>query len=401
MSQTTQTAARDKAADPLTAPDRAGVLSAGLARGKKGKRIVIKLGTSTLTCGSPRLNRAQMLEIVRAAAKLRSQGHQVLVVTSGAVAAGREVLQDPKLPPVLSSKQLLASVGQGKLIEIWESLFAIYGLHIGQMLLTRADLENRERFLNARDTLFALLDHDIVPVINENDAVSTLKIRVGDNDNMAALIGMLAEAHLIILLTDQKGLYSADPRKDPKAHLIPVVTEITDDILNLAGGSGTSQGTGGMSTKVQAARTAVAAGIELIIASGKDPSLLVELANGRGECTRFLPQRQARQARKLWLSAAVQVSGSLVVDAGAQAALQQRGSSLLPSGLLRAQGKFERGAVVAVVNEKGEAIARGVTRYSAQELNLICGRRSDEIASVLGFSYGAVVIHRDYLVLDD
>lgn len=250
-----------------------------------GKTIVIKLGTSTLTCNSPRLNKAHMLEIVRTVAKLKERGHRVAVVSSGAMAAGRELLGDPQLPPVLSSKQMLASVGQGKLIEIWESLFSIYGLHIGQILLTRADLESRERFINARDTFFALLEHDIIPVINENDAVSTQEIRVGDNDNMAALTAILSDADLVILLTDQAGLFTADPRTHKDATLIRTVEHIDDHIMAIAGGAGTAQGTGGMSTKIKAARTATAAGIELVIASGADPQIMLELAEGKGTGT--------------------------------------------------------------------------------------------------------------------
>lgn len=374
------------------------MLLAKSASHTSGKRIVIKLGTSTLTTGSPHLNRAQMLEIVRAAAKLQAQGHQILVVSSGAMAAGRELLGDPRLPAQLSSKQLLASVGQGRLIEVWESLFAIYGLHIGQILLTRADLESRDRYLNARDTLTAMLEHGIVPVINENDALSTQEIRVGDNDTLAAMTGILAGADLIILLTDQKGLYSADPRHDPAAKLIAQVTAVDENLIKLAGGAGSLQGTGGMATKVQAAKLALEAGIELIIASGRDPSLLLELVAGGGEGTRFVPPTAGAQARKLWLAALSPV-GTLQVDAGAAAALREHGSSLLPSGILLVYGSFARGSAVRIVDPAGHALAQGLTRYSAEDLRRIQGRRSDEIVPRLGYSRGAAAIHRDDLVL--
>lgn len=365
----------------------------------RGRTIVIKLGTSTLTRGSGHLVRSQMLEIVRAAAKLRERGHRVLLVSSGAMAAGREVLHNPDLPKVLSSKQLLASVGQSRLMSVWESLFGIYNIDVGQILLTRADLENRERFLNARDALFALLDHGIVPVINENDAVSTQEIRVGDNDNMAALSGILSGADMVILLTDQEGLFTADPRKDPNARLIEVVEEIDERIEALAGGAGSAQGTGGMATKVHAAKTAMAAGIELIIASGADPSILLDLCEGRGRGTFFRPKHKAQLARKIWLSAAVKAGGTIVVDAGAERALTERGSSLLPTGVVGVSGEFARGAIVEVVNQQGQVIAKGAARYSVDDLKRIMGHQSDEIEGILGYSHGMVVMHRDDLVV--
>lgn len=361
--------------------------------------IVIKVGTSTLTSGKTELNRAHMLEIVRTIAKIKQQGHKVTLVSSGAMAAGREVVKNAaQLPPVLSSKQLLASVGQGRLIEAWESLFAIYGIHIGQLLLTRADLENRERFLNARDTIFALLEHDIVPVINENDALSTAEIKVGDNDTLGAITASLIEADKLILLTDQKGLYDADPRTNPDAKLIREVKVIDEKIIALAGGSGTSLGTGGMSTKVKAASIATAAGVELIIASGAEPQLMLELIYGRGEGTFFKTEKSPVELRKIWLASATKGTGSVIVDTGASQALTSRGSSLLPSGIVAVQGEFLRGAIVNIVNEQGEQLAKGIVRYSHAELDKIKGHKSDEIETLLGFSHG-VAVHRNDLVL--
>ncbi len=266
----------------------------------EGQNIVIKLGTSTLTRGKNSLNRAHMLEIVRVVAQMRQLGHRVTLVSSGAMAAGRElVASHASLPPVLSSKQLLASVGQGRLIEVWASLFAIYDIHIGQILLTRADLENRERFLNARDTLFALLDNGIVPVINENDALSTAEIKVGDNDTLAAITSIAIEADKVILLTDQKGLFEADPRSCPDAKLIREVREIDEKIIALAGGSGTTLGTGGMSTKVKAADIATRGGVELIIASGEDPGIMLDLIEERGDGTFFRTGDRPKELRKV------------------------------------------------------------------------------------------------------
>lgn len=365
----------------------------------QGLSVVIKLGTSTLTAGKKELNRAHMLEIVRVIAQMKAQGHKVTLVSSGAMAAGRELVPNASaLPPVLSSKQLLASVGQGRLIEVWESLFSIYNIHIGQLLLTRADLENRERFLNARDTIFALLDNGIVPVINENDALSTAEIKVGDNDTLGAITACAIEADKLILLTDQKGLYDADPRTNPNAKLIREITKIDESIYKLAGGSGTSLGTGGMSTKVKAAAIATSGGVELIIASGKDPSIMLDLINDRGEGTFFRTSSSPMELRKVWLSSTTKPSGKLIVDNGAQKALQERGSSLLPSGIKDVQGEFLRGAVVEIVTEDGVALGKGIVRYNSNECILLRGKQSHEIEQILGFSHG-VAIHRNDLVL--
>lgn len=361
--------------------------------------IVIKLGTSTLTVGKKELNRAHMLEIVRVIAKMKAQGHKVTLVSSGAMAAGRELVPHASsLPKVLSSKQLLASVGQGRLIEIWESLFAIYDIHIGQLLLTRADLENRERFLNARDTIFALLDNGIVPVINENDALSTAEIKVGDNDTLGAITACAIEADKLILLTDQKGLYDADPRTHPEAKLIRDIDSIDERIYKLAGGAGTSLGTGGMSTKVKAAAIATKGGVEMIIASGHDPSLMLDLIEGRGEGTFFKTKNNSMNLRKVWLASTTKPSGTLVVDEGARKALIERGSSLLPSGIKDVRGEFLRGAVVEIVTQSDQIVGKGIVRYNSSECLILCGCQSENIESKLGFSHG-VAIHRNDLVL--
>lgn len=368
---------------------------------EQGKSIVIKLGTSTLTHGGKKLDRAHMLEIVRVVAKMREAGHKVTLVSSGAMAAGRELVENAySLPPVLSSKQLLASVGQGRLIEVWASLFAIYGIHIGQLLLTRADLENRERYLNARDTLFALLDNGIVPVINENDALSTAEIKVGDNDTLAAITACSIEADQLILLTDQKGLFDADPRSNPDAKLIAEVKEVDDKIFALAGGSGTSLGTGGMYTKVKAAKIATKGGVELVIASGSDPLLMLDLIEGKGEGTFFRTDANPMELRKVWLASTTKPSDSIVIDDGAAKALQERGSSLLPSGIVSIHGEFLRGAVVEISSKDGSVIGKGIVRYTSGECEAISGCKTDAIEERLGFSNG-VVIHRNDMVLSN
>ncbi len=361
--------------------------------------MVIKLGTSTLTGGSNKLDRAMMLEIVRAVAALRRQGVQVAVVSSGAIATGREFLNYPNLPPEISSKQMLAAVGQVYLIAVWENLFSIYGLRIGQLLLTRADLEDRGRYLNARDTLDALLSQGVVPVINENDALSTAEIKVGDNDNLAALTGVLIEAEKVILLTDQKGLYTADPRDNPKASLIRRVDKIDDDIIALAGGSGTSLGTGGMMTKLSAAKTATDSGVEVIIADGNNPQQIPELVEGRGEGTFFTPSGHPVLARKSWIGTATRTLGCIIVDDGAKKALRERGSSLLPKGITGVEDEFERAATVLIKDKDGAAVARGLCRYGSADIRKIAGRHSWEIEKILGFTRGDVVVHRDDLVL--
>lgn len=363
------------------------------------KKLVLKLGTSTLTGGTRKINRSCMLEIVRALRILIERGWQVAVVSSGAIAAGRELLGYPNLPSELCYKQMLSAAGQGKLFEIWEDLFSIYDLHIGQLLLTKADLENRERYLNARDTLTAMLDYGVIPVINENDAVAVSEIKVGDNDNLAALIGVLIEADEVILLTDQKGLYTADPRKDKDARLIDEVACIDERITALCGGSGSSLGTGGMATKVAAAKVATDAGVKLIIAEGSNPAQLPDLAEGKGVGTVFLPSDHPVLSRKSWLSSATIAQGRVIVDAGAANAILHKGSSLLPKGIKQVEGNFTRGATVDIVDAGGHNIARGLTRYGAEDLMRIAGKHSHEIESILGFMHGDEAVHRDDLAL--
>lgn len=364
------------------------------------KRVVVKVGSSTLTGGSLRINQARLLELVRSLVLLREEGHEVILVTSGAVAAGREVLDDQDLPKTLGSKQMMASVGQVRLIGMYENLFNIFNTKIGQLLLTRADLENRERYLNARDTLNNLLDNGVLPVINENDAVSIAEIKVGDNDNLAAITAILVDADKVILLTDQKGLYDKDPRTNPDAVLLRRVDRITDEIMALGGDSSGSMGTGGMHTKLQAAKKASMAGIELTIISGQNPLAILDAVKGQAEGTVFMPAMSTVQAKKLWLSSVTANHGEIVVDDGAREALVKRGSSLLPSGVKEVKGSFLRGSIVAIVDLRHEVLARGISRYSNEDIEKIKGLKSDKIEEVLGFSHGSVIVHRDDLSLE-
>ncbi|MCU8295312.1 glutamate 5-kinase [Vibrio vulnificus] len=363
------------------------------------KTIVVKLGTSVLTGGTLALDRAHMVELARQCAELKKQGHSVVVVSSGAIAAGREHLGYPALPNAMASKQLLAAVGQSQLIQTWESLFALYGIKIGQMLLTRADLEDRERFLNARDTINALVDNGIIPVVNENDAVATSEIKVGDNDNLSALVGILCGADKLLLLTDQKGLYTADPRKDPNAELIKEVKAIDDTLRKIAGGSGTTLGTGGMATKLQAADIARRAGIEVIIAAGRGQNVIFDALSPAPQGTRFLPCEEALENRKRWILAGPAASGDIVIDQGAVKAVVEKGSSLLAKGVTKVLGEFSRGEVVRVTDAQGHLVARGIASYSNQDMAKIAGKHSKDIISILGYDYGSEVIHRDDMVV--
>ncbi|HDZ3712868.1 TPA: glutamate 5-kinase [Vibrio vulnificus] len=363
------------------------------------KTIVVKLGTSVLTGGTLALDRAHMVELARQCAELKKQGHSVVVVSSGAIAAGREHLGYPALPNAMASKQLLAAVGQSQLIQTWESLFALYGIKIGQMLLTRADLEDRERFLNARDTINALVDNGIIPVVNENDAVATSEIKVGDNDNLSALVGILCGADKLLLLTDQKGLYTADPRKEPNAELIKEVKVIDDTLRKIAGGSGTTLGTGGMATKLQAADIARRAGIEVIIAAGRGQNVIFDALSPVPQGTRFLPCEEALENRKRWILAGPAASGDIVIDQGAVKAVVEKGSSLLAKGVTKVLGEFSRGEVVRVTDAQGHLVARGIASYSNQDMAKIAGKHSKDIISILGYDYGSEVIHRDDMVV--
>ena len=374
-------------------------MKTNIKKNTKRKTIVVKLGTSVLTSGTAKLDRAHMVEIVRQCAVLHKLGHHIVVVTSGAIAAGKEHLNMPDIKLTVANKQMLAAVGQGQLVREWENLFKIYGLHVGQMLLTRADLDDQLRFINARDTLNVLLHNRIIPLVNENDAVATREIKVGDNDNLSALVALLADADQLLLLTDQIGLFTADPRSNPEAKLIPEVAEITDEIHALAGDSVGGLGTGGMATKIESATVAHRGGIEVVIASGHKKNVILDATKNKSVGTRFVSEYTRLEARKNWIFAGSKVAGRITVDAGAEKALITGGGSLLPSGILGTKGTFLRGYVVLVCNKAGEELARGVVRYKSIDVKKIKGKHSEEIESLLGFEHGTVVIHRDDMVL--
>jgi glutamate 5-kinase len=373
------------------------------------QRIVVKFGTSVLTEGTRRLSPSRMVDLARQCAALHEAGHELILCTSGAMAAGREHLGYPDLPATIATKQMLAAVGQSRLMMMWERFFEIYGLTVGQILLTHGDVASRGRFLNAQDTLQALLAHRIIPIINENDAVATEEIKIGDNDNLSALVAVLADADVLILLTDQPGLFTADPRENPSAELIAEVNVIDDALRALASGSRTGLGVGGMVTKLEAAVIARRAGIRVVIARGLEPDVLPRIASGEALGTRFeaspsVTQGQPPENRKRWILAGVVHTGYIVVDEGAANALQHQGRSLLPAGVVAVEGSFDRGDTVSIhsrdaAHPAGLEIARGIARYPSEDLSRIKGYHSDRIAEILGYTYGSAAVHRNDLIL--
>jgi glutamate 5-kinase len=362
------------------------------------QRIVIKVGTSVLTDGTRHLSRQHMLNIVQQAAKLQQAGHEIVLVSSGAVAAGRERLNFPDFGRSVPTKQMLSAVGQSRLMQIYGELFDIFQIVVAQVLLTREDLGNRTRFLNARDTLVTLIEQRIIPVINENDAVATHEIRIGDNDNLSALVATLIEADLLILLTDQPGLFTADPRQDKDARLIERVERIDEETWARAGGSGTGLGTGGMTTKLQAAQLATRGGVPTRIASGSAPDVLAQVVRGENVGTHFEATTTPLESRKRWLLVE-KPRGVVKVDAGAARKLLTGGASLLPVGITTVIDEFSRGETLSVVAPDGKEIAHGLTSYDSDAVKKLCGVKSSQIAEILGYSYGDAIIHRNNMVL--
>jgi len=361
-------------------------------------RIVVKVGTHTLAAGKRRLSRGRMVELVRQIASLHMQNHCLILVSSGAIFAGRELLNDLPQRRDIPFKQTLAAVGQPRLMGIYEQLFGLYEITIAQALLTRADLADRERYLNARNTLLALLQQRVVPVVNENDVVGVEEIRIGDNDNLSALVANLVDADLLAILTDQAGLFTADPRLDPTAELISEVASIDNTIHRLGGGRGTLFGTGGMATKIEAAEMATRSGTEVVIASGDEQDALLRIVGGERLGTRFLSTISHIEGRKRWILADP-ANGDIFLDAGAVDAILNQGRSLLAVGVTGVKGDFERGQTVRLVTPDELEIARGIANYTSAEVAAIQGRHTDEIPGILGYRYSSTVVHRDNIVL--
>jgi glutamate 5-kinase len=367
-------------------------------------RVVIKLGTSVLTGGSDRLHRPYFVELARQIAQLRAAGHHLLIVSSGAVAAGKERLgvePQQRQRSNVPLKQVFAAVGQSRLMHLYEQIFEIYGLQVAQALLTRDDLRDRRRYLNARTTLNLCLERGIIPIVNENDAVVTAEIRVGDNDNLSALAAGLIDADLLLILTDIPGLYDSDPRRNPQAQLLREVAQIDDSIWAMAGGSGSHRGTGGMLTKIQAADLATRSGVTTVIAAGAEPDVIVRTIAGEAIGTRFPARHDHPDARRRWILAETARSSRLTVDAGASRALTAHGKSLLAAGVAAVEGEFDRGQTVRIYDPAGREIARGLAQYRSADVRLIAGRNSTEISELLGYDYGPAVVHRDDMVVLD
>jgi glutamate 5-kinase len=363
------------------------------------RRLVVKVGSSLVTDEGRGLDHARLALWSAQIAGLTALGKEIVLVSSGAIAEGIKRLGWNKRPRALNELQAAAAVGQMGLIEAYERSFRSHGLHTAQVLLTHADLADRERYLNARSTLRTLLGLKVVPIINENDTVTTDEIKVGDNDTLGALVANLIEADALIILTDQAGLYTADPRKHPDAEFVHEAEAGAPQLEVMAGGAGSSVGTGGMLTKILAAKRAARSGAHTVIVSGREPDVLARLATGESLGTRLVARQAPLAARRQWLADHLQVSGRLLLDEGAARALSSQGKSLLPIGVVEVRGDFRRGAVVACVEPGGRDIARGLVNYSADEARRIARKPSIEIEQALGYVDEPELIHRDNLVL--
>ena len=370
-------------------------------QGKQYKRIVAKFGTNLLTAGTDKIDTNVLSGIVRQVAQLHKEGVEIILVSSGAVASGRQLLTLPKDTKDVPARQVMAAVGQHVLMNSYTELFRRHGIVTAQALLTKLDLANRLSYLNARNTLLTLLDLGVVTIINENDVVAIEELegtRFGDNDNLSGMVANLVDADLLVIMSDVAGLYTTDPVLDKSAKLIPVVKQIDKSIEKMAGGT-RGRGTGGMTTKIQAAKLATASGTAVVIANGSERDLLLRLVNGESIGTMFLPATDKIESRKRWILSGLATRGKLVVDGGAAAALSRGNKSLLPAGIRGVDGSFKRGDAVDITTESGERIACGISNYSAADIEKIKGARSDKIEGLLGHGYGDEVVHRDNIVV--
>jgi glutamate 5-kinase len=360
--------------------------------------IVIKIGTNLLADKTQGINAERIGAIAKSVAALRANGSNVAIVTSGAIGAGVAALRLAERPKTIPDKQATAAIGQPLLMEAYETAFRRQHQPIAQLLLTKDDFTTRKRFVNAKNTFAALFDKNAVPVINENDTVAVDEIKLGDNDNLSAMVATLIEADVLIILTDIDGLYSDDPSCNPDAKLIPVVEKITPSVERYARKSNSELSTGGMATKLQAAKRCVRAGIAVIIANGKDPNVLNNIFSGNIHGTVFLPAEKKLSERKEWIGFISRTAGSIVVDDGAKNALLKQHKSLLPSGIVEVRGEFKAKDILSIADAKGTVIGKGMTRYSSAELGKIKGKKSGEIENILHRKAPAEVIHRDNLV---
>jgi glutamate 5-kinase len=366
---------------------------------KDAGRFVVKVGSALVTNRGEGLDIAAIARWAQQIARLRTMGKEIVLVSSGAIAEGMQRLGWKSRPRRMHQLQAAAAVGQMGMVQVYETCFREHGLHTAQVLLTHADLADRQRYLNARSTLLTLLELGVIPIINENDTVVTDEIKFGDNDTLGALVTNLIEADFLVILTDQAGLYTSDPRRDRTATLVRKANAGDAALESMAGAAGSTIAKGGMIAKVLAAKRAARSGASTIIAAGNEPDVLLRLAQGEHVGTLLVAATTPLAARKQWLADHVQIAGRIIIDEGAARALRSAGKSLLPIGVRRVEGEFERGSVVACTSEDGAEIARGLVNYSSQEIQRIAGRPSSEIESVLGYVEELELIHRDNLVL--
>lgn len=366
---------------------------------RQARRIVVKVGSSLVTNEGRGLDEQAIGQWSEQLSALVKDGREVIMVSSGAIAEGMKRLGWATRPKVINELQAAAAVGQMGLVQMYETKLREQGIGSAQVLLTHADLADRERYLNARSTLLTLLAHHVVPVINENDTVVNDEIKFGDNDTLGALVANLVDADVLIILTDQKGLYTADPRKDPAAQFVHVARAGDPVLEDMAGGAGSRVGTGGMITKILAAKRAAGSGASTVIAWGREPQALLRLVAGEPIGTCLLAATPKQQARKQWIADHLQLRGAVVVDDGAARRILQDGKSLLPAGMTAVEGEFSRGEVIAVRNASGQEIARGLTNYAASEARLLCRKASADFEALLGYAAEPEMIHRDNLVL--
>ena len=362
-------------------------------------RLVVKVGSGLISAPAQGLLPERIGALADELAALAKDGREVVVVSSGAIAAGMARLGLAQRPRSIPEKQAAAAVGQSALMWHYEQAFARHEIRVAQVLLTQEDISARTRYLNARNTLLVLLRFRVVPIVNENDTVAVEEIKVGDNDNLAALVAHLIDADLLVILTDVDGLYTGDPRVDPGARWLPTVEAVTEEIERLAWDADGQVSVGGMSTKLEAARKVTSSGIPMVIASGREPGTLPRVLRGESVGTYFVPRGDRLQGRKRWIAFAVPPQGRLSVDAGARSALIERGKSLLPSGVVEVEGEFHAGEVVSLSAPDGKEFARGLTNYDAAELRKIQGAKTGAIEELLGYKSFDEVIHRDNLVL--
>jgi glutamate 5-kinase len=360
--------------------------------------VVVKVGTNVLADRDGTLDRQRIVSLAAQVQRIRESGRKVVLVSSGAIGAGVGKLRLLARPTDLPHLQACAAIGQPMLMQLYQEALSAYGVHVAQVLLTAGDFDNRARYLNVRHTILTLWEYGCLPIINENDTVSVAEIKFGDNDHLAAMVANLLQAKLLILLTNVDGLYSADPRSDPSAQLVPTVANIDDAVASMAGESHSALGTGGMRSKLKAARLATAAGEAVLMANGSRDGVLDELFRGEGVGTLFLPHGDSLPAWKRWLGYTARPRGTLIVDEGACRAILEQGKSLLPVGVQRVEGLFGKGDVVAICRAGGEEIGRGLTNYPADEASQIVGMKTEQVAAVLGrVPYGEIV-HRDNFV---